>query len=648
MRSSASAPALRRGSGAPADGLPALGGSGSSGPVGARPRRHSQPQRQRQRAHASPRSPTRAECRLSPASVTEGLCPQTRAENQRRAAHLGSAAAGASPGAASPLAAALPRDVLDEDAFMRETGDVEAYMRRCKQDLDGFELLSPAERKVREKQRQLELSCQKGVAKKISRREFMAYKYTRVIEPPLPPLERPPPPEHPEEGPDQTTVIHNAMPDTLELFEPRRRRKDIATRAKQHEDHVKDVRTVHRERLASKLHAKFLDAQRAAGLLNTSHHDADEGSGGRAGQWLWRIAALKFAQNMFEFLRIQKMTESERLAYAMEQCNGARMWLFASRSPELKGCVKLNHDMLSPGFVERIRMLAEMARTNCRLRQQRQNALVVHKCLSEWSTVGKAVLRLRAIPMIMLRVQRWWRNMRRRLQETREKVSKQWVRVETEDNVRRIRDEDSKAPVNKALQLPMSQRIELRMVKEAHRLDFITHELRARRYMLLPALMHHEREMAAWNAKILERRATRRALVVMHGEVSTGPSEHEVFFLPPTSPSHLPSDQELLQMIHRARKNPGGGWTDISQLDLRTAGLGMQQGQERRRPSSGDSMRREPHGPGDEALLRSVGLDLRKLPAFHGQKPPTLEAGVYYESLRNSSPQPTPRPLGEI
>lgn len=116
----------------------------------------------------------------------------------------------------------------------------------------------------------------------------------------------------------------------------------------------------------------------------------------------------------------------------------------------------------------------------------------------------------------------------------------------------------------------MEERVQLHLIQDSVRLAFIEHELRARRLMLLPEIYLWEADVRRWKAELEEWEETHKVLYSMgHG----GAKDESVFRFPPKRPSVMPAEfgeekpkgeQEILDMISRARANPkGGGWTPI-------------------------------------------------------------------------------------
>lgn len=188
-------------------------------------------------------------------------------------------------------------------------------------------------------------------------------------------------------------------------------------------------------------------------------------------------------------------------------------------------------------------------------------------------------------------LQRWWRITSKRLREVRDRVSRRWERLERAELTREL---NKAAPLPKRggvaqiPLLPLEERIQLEKVSEVVRLRFIEHELRTRRYLLLPQISLWEEEVAKWRDEVSDHSEFRTAHRALGQEPP--PTTEKMFRWPPVRPSYLPKahpqsegppplgrglacvdcclgrqgDEELISMWRSARRNPnGGGWTEI-------------------------------------------------------------------------------------
>lgn len=109
--------------------------------------------------------------------------------------------------------------------------------------------------------------------------------------------------------------------------------------------------------------------------------------------------------------------------------------------------------------------------------------------------------------------------------------------------------------------LNADERVQLQMMDDRARRRFIGQELRARRYLLLPQIYVWEDDMRSYLSELHEWRETKRALAVVT-DLEDAWQKAGPMPWPPAKPSYIPSDEELLLMYRRARKDP----RDVTQI----------------------------------------------------------------------------------
>jgi len=124
-----------------------------------------------------------------------------------------------------------------------------------------------------------------------------------------------------------------------------------------------------------------------------------------------------------------------------------------------------------------------------------------------------------------------------------------------------------------------------KILPEKSRLQFLEHELRARRYFVLPRLELWEKDCEQWRQKTMQEVNDRAAMKFVRIQVDP----YSMFNWPPTRPSYLPpthpssegrggpcretccgrrGDDEIVDMIRRAREHLDrnhelGGWLEL-------------------------------------------------------------------------------------
>lgn len=282
----------------------------------------------------------------------------------------------------------------------------------------------------------------------------------------------------------------------------------------------------------------------------------------------------------------------------------------------------------NPSTERTFTLMAAMWRNKSRRKAKRAACDVLHDCALNWRR-GILLTRLQAYIKNVRKLQTWWRETSKSLHEIRDHISKRWDVLERADLThqhavgitlahiphlsasagpsktkgRRLAHsattymmEDSHAvhlnPTDRkdkrmhhaasSVFFDDSQHyVESHLVSEAKRLQFIEHELRARRYFLLPQVMMYQEEHDKWKLAEEERRG------------STDKRTLAAFFrMPPLRPSYLPTDhiggadrhgtpceicskwchgetgdQEIMRWRDRCKKSEfGRGWTVIPKV----------------------------------------------------------------------------------
>merc|ERR1712232_543906 len=315
--------------------------------------------------------------------------------------------------------------------------------------------------------------------------------------------------------------------------------------------------------------------------------------------------------------------------------------LFLSCSAQLGRC------MNNPQHKMGMNLVIAMAKAKLERSRQRNRARIVTNCMHGW--VGTRILtRLLVFSKRIKRMQQWWRESVQDKQADINRISSRWAKLEHDAALKQIREDDKKLgqvapgvsadrktpPLNEKARkrqmkmtnaLSIEDRVALRVCPEARRLDFITNELRTRRYNNLPATDLYRAALVSWNRAMEERRELKKA----------GLSEGMPLF-PPVRPSYLPNDTDIIDMYTRAKKHPdGGGWIEIdlskSREKAQNASMKARRASEARRAFE------------DELEMMKVGLEVRNMPGYHGRKPSEFHGAG--GPLAHSSPLATPRAM---
>jgi len=475
-----------------------------------------------------------------------------------------------------------------------------------------------------------------GLSKEAQLERFELLKYVRKIEPDLPPLERPPPPSGPP--PNQALVEFNASPQALQRWRPLAHKQLIASRSARHVAHCREV-----AKQGSDLKAAALARKRESGELRATGRDRGAllSLPDAACQWLMVCAVASFTQFLGMDLQLRRMPPHERDAYIDEHWQQLRLMKLppSSMMGQMVSLVEMLH---SPAFLERVPLLSCFFAAKIGIRRRRVQVRHITSCLKAWHMAGPLILRLKRIGEHVRLLQSWWRRCSLRLRKIRNEVSRRWLQLEHDALTAELRDlvcwswgHDTGA---------FQARIAKARFPDNARLTFIEHEMRARRYLLLPRIYMWEEDSRRWEE---ETRGWKDKLaehgVFCHGDpVNEEGVEGPTFNWPPTQPSYMPSDSDILEMWRRARINPEGWlrptWEQagsqrqgrrsrLLQSGLSSATSSRPPSQQRHAPRSGSgpgqrAARRKAEEEEEEEYLRRLGISAAQLPGGLVRPPP--------------------------
>mmetsp|Transcript_129777 Transcript_129777/g.276956 ORF Transcript_129777/g.276956 Transcript_129777/m.276956 type:complete len:741 (+) Transcript_129777:68-2290(+) len=441
------------------------------------------------------------------------------------------------------------------------------------------------------------------------------WKYVRKIEMDPPPLDRS---DLREEEPSHVPLmLHNL---SAEALNPNRRFEHIASKkveriAKQSEA------TERREKIrAEKMAKRRESAMRSAGLILVHHDTAESDALARQnalqarqellGKWMSFSVIATVAAKLREELTLGRMSTSERMKYM--QTNLERILKQNPRGTEALRMVWLQERMDDEQFRSKQALVISRWSVKLGIKNSRKHAKICRHWLSEWKVAGTMILRLRKIGRQVRRLQRWWRHCRRQLFEVRDRLSRQWISVERAALTQQISMQMGLVPATPPAAPPaekisairinsnlsLEENVQRYMLDEEARILFLSHELRARRFMLLPRLHVWEDEE---RTRVKNKRQELEAMRAAYEAVGSEDKPSSAFSkIPHERPSYLPSDEELVEMISRAKKlKASGGWTTIPPLSpfARPATTGGRRSS-RRQPKG---TRNIVHRPGAEA-----------------------------------------------
>jgi len=439
-----------------------------------------------------------------------------------------------------------------------------------------------------------------------------AYKMVRKVEPELPPLQQTQIPPKPAKEPSQTDILlRNASPEALATSSVEAKRLKMCQHV-QLDDLRKELAAVNRKTtvdaktndILKKLDQKAQQSARAVAMRRSNQPKVQQDTRDlRKDQmlekWLAACVAGAFARQVMEEIRVRKMSDQDRMEYMAktEQLNrmrGPNASRFLQDSAEQAQSIQgLKQE---PETVRKLGELATRAQYILRRHRKRLEARCIVACLKEWRVAGRTFVALKQFAQRVVKMQQWWRRMRAHLREVRDRIAKRWERLEKEQVGREL---NKAAPLpatpgagrrnHRAAtdqRVPLDDRVKAAMTPEDVRTRFLEHELRARRFALLPAVLCWEEDLAQWRSNWQswsEARAAHRALGLDDSAVVPAP----LVAWPPVRPSYLPKahlpqeftrgcecpewcpgrrgDEDILDMWRRCRTSPGGqgGWMKV-------------------------------------------------------------------------------------
>lgn len=404
-----------------------------------------------------------------------------------------------------------------------------------------------------------------------TREHWDLLKYVRKIEPEIPPLVRRIYPDIPHPPrPDQKLVLQNATQEALESCKTTARLQNIASRAAQRDEQRRLVVEKHnmqkaefRQRNTMNLEKK--DASGSSSFLAVSSHQADGDA--ILKHWLTSLAVCSFMRSASLEYQMRRMPIHRRLNFvrAVEAKIGMVPDTMIAVSSSLKQTLAFRDAMHSDAFLKNRLMVGKLARSKLDRRRHRSAALTLCDCLNNWWGFGSLLVKLRVINANIIAVQRWWRRCSVKLSEIKQKVSARWLKIERKMVSQMYEDE--------GVLFPDEKDVHRRLVSEHQRSWFLDHELRARRYYLLPQLRIWK-EDSDRKALLLKRWQERRR---MNKQKASDDEVQEetysellelVMVLPIPTPTQIPADKQMRLLIARCRSHHHHeGWIQIVQQD---------------------------------------------------------------------------------
>jgi len=455
------------------------------------------------------------------------------------------------------------------------------------------------------------------------------YKMSRKVEPELPPLSREkledcPPPI----VPDTTRIKANVTPEAIGCWSPQRRKERIITATQEHNTRESAYKSVREEReneivlhysaVLKRKKEQAIKAVRRA-KAGTKEGETKDDQAFPADRWLATVAMTSFLNRIREDVKMQKMSDEERMEYIGKHgsTNANSRWATEALE-EAKRKQEVLKVLDDPEKVGRLVFLANMIVTKKRVKERKVQAKTLVVALNSWKFFGRAYTCFKLVSSTVVKIQNWWRIKQVQLREVVAKVSHRWERLERHELAKELNKAEplTARPSRKgsvtAPKLSLEEKIQLELTDEAVRVKFIERELRSRRFRLLP-------ELEIWAHEVVEWRKEREAYhqqYLAHMALGLEAPTTSSFRWPPHVPSYKfgdgtrreEGDADILALWRAARASKGqGGWTAIGKQEV-TAGSNQRQAEQK--------LDTRPFGDADDSELARWGADPAKMPGL--------------------------------
>lgn len=497
-----------------------------------------------------------------------------------------------------------------------------------------------------------------------------SYKMCRSIEPELPPLVLIASPSDVATCRDMDIVRRNKSPDVVlswamgardhlvkAKFEHDAQRRDICYQACQ------ELQMVQHQRWEEAVIRKRLQADRAKKMKKNQPTTVSTEETFDPTGWFKAYAVHAFARTIYT--DVVSIIRGRGVETTGQPIAPASVKQSAASSIALRA-IHMRETKSDPRVTRVFALLSVCFKRKLEVKRQRQAAKIMCSSLLEWRSSGRFFVSMQKFLEQIRTLQAWWRSCSRRLRELRDKLSRRWVQLEREALMRELQlldkteaDKAEKERVTKGgkkratttkeqLRLSMEDRIDISMVEEPVRIRFIENELRARRYMSLPAIALWEEQLAQWHAGLMSMAEDTAINDVLRIEKKNRPPEMIGFCQwPPVRPSYVPGahpqaeargarcgpscpgvkgDEEVRAMWRVARRHPhGGGWkeipvarTQVPTCAARPSVKSSSYRQSSKRKVEASKARFFPDAPDEE--LDRLGLGPQGLPGSDGPK----------------------------
>lgn len=422
----------------------------------------------------------------------------------------------------------------------------------------------------------------KAAEKQDRRERVKAYKWCRKMEPELPPLtlnigggDAPPKKEFPCLGKNASEALVSAGKPDMKKEHMESRKKILLVR--------RNTAVLVAENLLEEQRTKFDDdlknkEARAGKLLALKEREAAamRNKGFPADRWFTFMAINAFAKALQEEVKLSHMPPAERVKLAKLKSKQPDDMDMENLSPSMALAARTAALMEETAVINGMGTLAYVYKAKLAIGRQRRSAEKMCSLLKLLRNSGRFFVSMQKFTKTIKRLQVWWRECSKRLKQIHEKMTRRWLKVETQELSKEL---NVAVPLpspgsagKKVFRLSLEERIEIERVDEFTRSRFLEHELRARRYGLLPAIRCWEEDVAKWHRDAEELKVMSDAAQVL--SIDKRKTQPQSFNWPPTRPSYMPPDHPSAEKFgNRCPENCHGRKGDAQVLAMYRACL---------------------------------------------------------------------------
>lgn len=458
-----------------------------------------------------------------------------------------------------------------------------------------------------------------------------AFKYVRKIEPAVPPLDRNKPfiPREIDSG----IVKANMSPEKLRIYRPSTqhnlrivKREASEKRFLETRERFEGILESHEDYFARDLERKFKVCNKRLSQFELIEMSKLQEKSSAFKVWFMLIAHVEFIETVKENLKFHKMPTSELMMITQANDRQSRRLSGKQAGSLVLRALQMNELLNNQAHWQKYSLIAAVFQSRIRLRMRQRMARYAYNSMDHWKKGGRFIMSLKRFYQKMRRIQDWWRIQQVKIHRSKDKLCRTWIKLEK----RVLHQEISSQPEEKgyvpktrrgsqgqnlgpmvktnAGVLSIEEKVSLALMENEVRRNFVTLELRARRYLHLPKMYVWEDEMKKYWGEVAMWRETKNAAALIHNKEEALRIAGMMPW-PPACPSYYPHDEkEVMDMVTRARKDPA----DVTLIPTKG---NMQKLHQQKRGRADEGNEDLEHNINDEEL-KHWGIDLDAMPGL--------------------------------